>query len=375
MNPKISVVIPVYNVEKFLAGCLNSVIGQTLADIEIICVEDGSTDNSATILNEYCKQDSRIKVIWHEHNSGLVKTRKDGVLAARGRYIIFLDSDDALFPHACETAYAAIEKNKTDFLQFGIKVTDNEGKTIHLEHLCLEKCERIEAYNLLHMWQNKKCKSWEIWNKIYRADLCKQAYREIADMHITMAEDVYFFCVFGYYARSVSMIQEELYRYRWGNGLWSGLKIGIDLEYYKKLLGEKDALDAIYLFFADKPDKEEHNILLQFIHNLFLHQTVCWWKDNLAEEYKQEGFILFVQKWGLQSTAEALEWLFKEEETRYQQGCTRLQDSVANITNELTIAQRNAEEAELNLHAIQTGWSFRIGRIITFIPRKLLRRP
>ena len=378
MQPKVSVIIPVYNVEKLLATCLDSVINQTLADIEIICVEDGSTDNSTTVLNEYCKKDTRMKVVWHESNAGLVKTRKDGVLIAQGRYIMFLDSDDALFPYACETAYTAIEKNKTDVMQFGVKVEDNAGNTIQSAGLFIEKCDRMEAYNMLQLWQNKKITSWEIWNKIYRADLCKQAYREMSDMHITMAEDVYFFSVFGYYARSVSMIQEELYMYRWGNGIWSGLKTGFDLEYYEKLLGEKDALDAIHLFFADKPDREEYGILLQFIHDIFLHQTAGWWSYDLAEEYKQEGFVQFVRKWGMQSTAEAMDWLFKEEEIRYRQErqtCALLQDSIANTRNELAIAQRAGEEAELKFHDIQTGWSYNIGRIITWLPRKLTGRP
>ena len=152
MQPKVSVIIPVYNGEGYLAGCLSSVIKQTLTDIEIICVEDGSTDKSATIIKEYSKKDSRIKVIWHKINAGCSKARKDGVLAAQGRYIMFLDSDDALFPHACETAYTAIEKSKTEVLEFGVKVVDTAGKEKIIDWLETEPMNPTETENLLYLW-------------------------------------------------------------------------------------------------------------------------------------------------------------------------------------------------------------------------------
>ena len=158
VQPKVSVIIPIYNVEKYLAGCLNSVINQTLADIEIICVEDGSTDNSKIILAEYEKAESRIRVIWHSDNMGTGMARKHGVLAAQGQYIMFLDSDDELFPQACEVAYAAILKNKTDVVQFGVKVVNKEGKTMQFEHLCIDESGRLEDYNLLCLRQKGKLK-------------------------------------------------------------------------------------------------------------------------------------------------------------------------------------------------------------------------
>ena len=91
-NPKISVIIPVYNVEKYLSECLDSVISQTLKDIEIICVNDGSTDNSLQILKEYASKDTRIKIIDKE-NEGQGYARKVGLDVANGEYILFCDSD------------------------------------------------------------------------------------------------------------------------------------------------------------------------------------------------------------------------------------------------------------------------------------------
>ena len=125
MNAKISVIIPIYNVEKYLHQCLNSVINQTLKDIEIVCVEDCSTDDSAKILKEYARKDSRIVPIFHEKNRGCVVTRRDGVRKSTGEYILFLDSDDFLAGNACEKLYKKIKEKKVDILHFGSTVVAN----------------------------------------------------------------------------------------------------------------------------------------------------------------------------------------------------------------------------------------------------------
>ena len=90
---RISIVIPVFNVENYIGDCLKSVINQTFTDIEIICVDDGSTDNSGNICDAYAKMDARIIVI-HKKNGGLVSARKAGVKIARGEYIGYVDGDD-----------------------------------------------------------------------------------------------------------------------------------------------------------------------------------------------------------------------------------------------------------------------------------------
>jgi len=103
---KISVIIPVYNVEKYLEECLKSVITQDYRELEIICVNDCSTDNSALILEEYSGKDDRIKIITHEQNRGLGAARNTGIRAASGDYLFFLDSDDYLTPHCLEKLIA-----------------------------------------------------------------------------------------------------------------------------------------------------------------------------------------------------------------------------------------------------------------------------
>ena len=109
----ISIIVPVYNVEKYLAECLDSLINQTYQYIEIICVNDGSVDNSKSILEEYASKDYRIKII-NQNNQGLSAARNPGMREASGKYIMFVDSDDWIDLCTCKEAVISAEKNHAD---------------------------------------------------------------------------------------------------------------------------------------------------------------------------------------------------------------------------------------------------------------------
>ncbi len=128
IQPLVSIVIPVYNVELWLAECLDSAIRQTLQDIEIICVNDGSTDKSGTILQTYATRDTRIKII-NQENAGLSAARNTGMDTASGKYIYFLDSDDMIVPDAIKKLYELAEKNSLDQIIFTASVfKDKDAK-------------------------------------------------------------------------------------------------------------------------------------------------------------------------------------------------------------------------------------------------------
>jgi len=117
-EPKVSIIIPVYNVERYLQECLDSVYAQTLQEIEIICVNDGSTDSSAKILEQNAARDARIKVLTKK-NGGLSSARNAGLSVARGEYLSFLDSDDCLVPQALELCCNKAETDALDMVLFG----------------------------------------------------------------------------------------------------------------------------------------------------------------------------------------------------------------------------------------------------------------
>lgn len=128
-EPKISVIIPVYNVEKYLQKCLDSVINQTYKNLEIICINDGSPDNSGKILDEYAKKDSRIIVI-HQENAGVSAARNRGLEIATGEYIAFVDSDDWLKPECYELALNVLENDKeVDLVGYNADIINSRNDT------------------------------------------------------------------------------------------------------------------------------------------------------------------------------------------------------------------------------------------------------
>jgi glycosyltransferase involved in cell wall biosynthesis len=121
-HPLVSVIIPVYNVEKYLADCIQSVQKQTLRELEMICVEDCSTDGSAAVLTECAKTDERIKILQNQQNMGLSCVRNRGMEAARGKYLMFLDSDDLLTENALKELYDYAEQNELNGILFDMDI-------------------------------------------------------------------------------------------------------------------------------------------------------------------------------------------------------------------------------------------------------------
>lgn len=125
-TPKVSVIIPVYNTEEYIGETLNSIINQTLKEIEIIVINDGSTDNSLQIINEYAKTDNRI-IVYSQENQGLSLTRNKGIKEASGEYIYFMDSDDLLDKEALISCYKQSIKLHIDFLFFDAEILNSNN--------------------------------------------------------------------------------------------------------------------------------------------------------------------------------------------------------------------------------------------------------
>ena len=131
-QPKVSIIVPVYNVEKFLDRCLNSLINQTLKEIEIICINDGSVDNSLQILEKFAKQDDRITIL-NQKNSGQSTARNRGIDKASGIYLGFVDSDDWVDLNYFEKLYTSAEKYNCDMAVSGIIRLNKWNKKFHLK--------------------------------------------------------------------------------------------------------------------------------------------------------------------------------------------------------------------------------------------------
>ena len=166
---KISIIVPVYNVEKFLPRCLDSLINQTLKDIEIVCINDGSTDKSLDILKKYAQKDNRIFILEQE-NLGLSIARNNGMKIAHGEYIGFTDSDDWVDLDFYEKLYNAAKKSDADIAAGGIKRLRSYKWKYHLK---IEKEEFTTDVNKKFIICDVPEKCY-VWNKIYKTDKIKE---------------------------------------------------------------------------------------------------------------------------------------------------------------------------------------------------------
>lgn len=128
-NPTVSIIVPVYNVKDYLPKCLDSLISQTLKDIEIVAIDDGSTDGSSSILDSYALKDERIRVI-HVQNGGLARSRNIGLDNAKGVFIGFVDSDDYVDSQMFSTMVDVAEQHKVDCVQCGLNVVNDQGELL-----------------------------------------------------------------------------------------------------------------------------------------------------------------------------------------------------------------------------------------------------
>jgi len=128
--PRVSIIVLAYNIERYIRRCLDSLFNQTLSDIEIVVVEDHSTDNTPAILEEYASRDSRVKIVRHQENSGILWGRKTGVEASTGDYIMFVDGDDEVDLKICEKLYEAAVSREADLVVCGYLTYMRDGSVV-----------------------------------------------------------------------------------------------------------------------------------------------------------------------------------------------------------------------------------------------------
>jgi glycosyltransferase involved in cell wall biosynthesis/exopolysaccharide biosynthesis predicted pyruvyltransferase EpsI len=210
MTPKVSVIVPIYNVEKYLRQCLDSLIGQTLSDIEIICIDDYGDDDSMQIVYEFVAADSRVKIVCNDRNLGVSESRNNGIKNSSAPYIMFCDSDDYFEPTMCEKMLKAIQTSKADIALCGTNIiyeTDFELQQSDAGYYKV-KFDGLCTINDSIMYSTDVC----AWNKIYKRDILSK-YNVWFPKGLKY-EDAYFFNAYFCWVKSVFFIDEKLYNYR-----------------------------------------------------------------------------------------------------------------------------------------------------------------
>lgn len=217
MKEKVSIIIPVYNAKKHLRETIKSVINQTYRNIEIICVDDGSTDNSLMILNEYAEQDSRISV-YHQQNKYAGAARNYGIDKADGKWLMFLDADDIFDKNMVEYSVECAKKNDVDIVVFGGKYFDNDiNDAWHHDALLRESMipegdcfESAKNYNVIFNFTTPAP-----WNKLYKKEFIKKY--NIRFQECKRFNDAYFVELSLGLSQRIGLVRKDLVYYRTNN--------------------------------------------------------------------------------------------------------------------------------------------------------------
>ena len=230
-TPRVSIVVPVYNVERYLRQCLDSLVNQTYQNVEIICVDDGSTDASSEILTEYALKNSRVRVI-RQKNSGLSAARNVGFSFATGEYVMYVDSDDWIDVRTCEKAVFKAEEHAADLVMWPYirefsdhsapKAIFSEEKTFHAAE-CRELQRRMIGLLGTELAHPENADALcTVWGKLYLRELIAQNDIHFTDLQrIGTYEDGLFNLHYLAHVKNATYIPDYLSHYRKNSGMTS----------------------------------------------------------------------------------------------------------------------------------------------------------
>lgn len=280
----ISIIVPIYNVEKYIRKCINSIINQTYKNLDIILIDDGSPDRCGKIIEQYSQNDKRIVCV-HKKNGGLSDARNSGLDIAKGEYITFVDSDDFIANDFIEKLYDCIKKNKTLISQCGIAYVDdcdNLGKKIIPSKNLVEKYEYLkEMYNEEHSTDYVV-----VWNKMYHRSIFNKLRFPVGKIH----EDEFTTYKFIYFQDKVTFTNDTIYFYRQNDDSITRKKFNI------KRLDCLEALEERIIFYKSHNEEELINYTKKhYLHILILNYMKLK-KYYLNEKNKRKKIVMKFKK-------------------------------------------------------------------------------
>lgn len=209
MSTEISVIVPVYGVEKYLPACIESILSQTFTDFELILVDDGSPDRCGEICDAAAERDARVRVI-HQANQGLSAARNAGIEAARGEWLVFVDSDDYIAPHFCEKLYQTAQRTDADCVMCSVQNVDESGKPIDSALMRVADEVKTGREVLRKIGRDDVTPYLTAWNKLYRRKLFNTLRYPAGRQN----EDVFVFAELFCQVQRAACVAEPLYFYR-----------------------------------------------------------------------------------------------------------------------------------------------------------------
>ncbi|MDO4583384.1 MAG: glycosyltransferase family 2 protein [Planctomycetia bacterium] len=297
MAPKVSIIIPVYNVEKYLRRCLDSVVGQTMREIEIICVNDGSTDGSLAILEEYAQKEPRILLI-DTPNAGVNHARNIGLERMTGEYFLLLDSDDWVEKSLCEKAYAKARQTEADmtFFYFDMETFPQEKRFEHEKYSTEDAVQDVEKVDFV-VWHWTLC-----WCYLWKTSFFRKHGLKFREELHTCTE-IPTVLKAAILTNKIVTLPEVLHHYRYREDSLTGKKD------HPRFLQRPAAFSLLW------EDLEGISISEACRDSLFLGKWIsisCTYYDTLFPKYRR-AFLASVRKELLPGEREALKRLNRKE--------------------------------------------------------------
>lgn len=214
---KISIIVPIYNVEAYLSKCIDSILKQTYKNLQILLIDDGSTDTSGRICDDYAKQDERIEVL-HTLNKGPVAARKLGLSCSTGDYVGFVDSDDFIEPNMYEVLLKNLHESGADFVHTGYIEENNEHskEILGFQNAVYDLKSLEDRVDFLVQYvlraEKERCMSYSMWSKLYKRELICESYFCLQDDQL-YGEDLCSLCLCILQSKRISMSKCALYHY------------------------------------------------------------------------------------------------------------------------------------------------------------------
>ena len=280
MMPAVSIIIPVYNAEKYLREALDCVLAQTMTEIEVLCVDDGSTDTSLEILREYAAKDARLTVYTQDHQFAGA-ARNLGIKHAVGKYLLFLDADDIFAPRMVEKSYARVEETEADICVFsGEMLYESSGECIPMPSLCrVDLCSETVFSAKDHPEEIFTISTPAPWNKLYRREFITDEGIEFQT--VRSCNDLAFVLTAFACAGRISLLDEPLILYRQHGSSLQHTQDKDPLAFYAALVELHERLTARGLY---EPLKTAYSAkAAEFcLYNLSSMNTLAAFKDTYA---------------------------------------------------------------------------------------------
>ncbi len=301
--PDVSILIPVFNTARFLPRALDSVLGQTHRNLEVIAIDDASPDNAYELLVQRQKEDPRLKIVQHATNKGTAEARRSGVKAAAGKYILCLDADDTFDSNTVEFLLSTAEKHSADIVGFGARELTSDGKNLPYGNTLDSTPFHLSGKAVFEALIREHFYSWSLCLKLIRRELFLKACDEMPSAYCVFAEDFMYFIPIAFYARKLVMSGKILYNYYQEIGI---TRTGtISLSSFQRSASMLNAFSSVRNFL------NRHELFPSFENAFRLRMEeqlkMLWEKyKNLANEEKSAAFDFVAEQIG----ADKLQALF-----------------------------------------------------------------